>query len=442
MRNVKLGKLWDSLHSSYWFVPTLMAIMATALAFVMLTLDRKGFYGPIEKWGWIYTGGPDGARALLSAVAGSMISVAATAFSITIVALQLAAANFGPRLLRNFMQDTSNQFVLGTFLGTFVYSIFVLRTIRGEDYNIFVPQISVTVGMVLAIISIAVLIYFIHHASTIIQASHVISEVSTDLDSTIERLFPQKIGYAPSDNQRQIGEISPSFELEALPIQASGSGYIQAIDDEELLKIACKHNLLFRLKSRPGDFIVQGNVLLIAWPEKCVNQKLPQQIRNAFIIGRERTEQQDIEFPIDQLVEIALRALSPGINDPFTAVRCIDRLTAGLCRLAQIDFPSPYRYDGNNNLRVIADLVTFPELTDRAFNQIRRYGKTDAVVTFRLIEGITTIATYTRKSKDRAALRRHADKIWQDSSESLSQEQDRQDVQQRYQDAIKALEQH
>jgi uncharacterized membrane protein len=206
MKNVKLSKVWDSLHSSYWFIPTLMAAISIILAWAMLTVDRTG---GTPNWWWIYTGGTDGARSLLSSVAGSMVSVVATAFSITIVALQLASSNFGPRLLRNFMQDTGNQIVLGTFIATFIYCLLVLRTIHGEGdgYSFFVPQLSVTVGTVLAIASMGVLIYFIHHASTIIQASHVITQVSGDLDKTIDRLFPEKIGHSAAKNPWQVGEI-------------------------------------------------------------------------------------------------------------------------------------------------------------------------------------------------------------------------------------------
>ncbi|MBD0390195.1 MAG: DUF2254 domain-containing protein [Nostoc sp. C3-bin3] len=439
MRNVKISKLWDQLHSSYWFIPTVMAVVATALAFTMLNLDRTGKVN-IDYW-WIYTGGADGARSLLGSVAGSMISVAATAFSITIVALQLAASNFGPRLLRNFMQDTGNQIVLGTFIGTFIYCLFVLRTIHGEGdgYEQYVPQLSVTVGTLLAIISISVLIYFIHHASTIIQASHVIQNVSEDLHSAIERLFPQKIGRGEPEDRQGIEEIPMSFEKEALPIRANGTGYLQAIDDEELMKIACKHNLLIRLQVRPGKFLIQGSNLALAFPGKKVNKKLTKQINDAFILGKERTEQQDIEFPIDQLVEIALRAISPGINDPFTAIRCIDRISAGLCHLVQRDFPSPYRYDNNNKLRFIAEGVDFRGLVDRAFNQIRQYGKSDAGVIIRLLEAIATIATYTNNSKYQASLRHHADMILQDSREGLSQEQDRKDVEESYYQVIKNL---
>ncbi|MBE8987779.1 DUF2254 domain-containing protein [Nostoc sp. LEGE 12450] len=439
MRNVKLSKLWDQLHSSYWFIPAVMAVVATALAFTMLNLDRTGKVD-IDYW-WVYTGGADGARSLLGSVAGSMISVAATAFSITIVALQLAASNFGPRLLRNFMQDTGNQVVLGTFISTFIYCLLVLRTIHGEGdgYEQYVPQLSVTVGTLLAIISIGVLIYFIHHASTIIQASHVIENVSEDLHSAIKRLFPERIGHAESEHKQGIEEIPMSFEKEALPIRANGTGYLQAVDNGELMKIACKHNLLIRLKVRPGKFLIQGSDLALVFPGKKVNKKLTKQINDVFILGKERTEQQDIEFPIDQLVEIALRAISPAINDPFTAIRCIDRISAGLCHLVQRDFPSPYRYDKNNKLRFIAKGVDFQGLVDRAFNQIRQYGKSDAGVTIRLLEAIAVIATYTNNSKYQASLRHHADMILQDSHEGLSQEQDYKNVEESYYQVIKNL---
>ncbi|PMB17032.1 DUF2254 domain-containing protein [Fischerella thermalis] len=440
MNNVKLGKLWDTLHSSYWFLPTIMAIGAVALAFAMLALDRASMLAT-EKWWWIYTGGPDGARSLLEAVAGSMVSVTATAFSITIVALQLAASNFGPRILRNFMQDTGNQFVLGTFIGTFIYCLLVLRTVHGEGdgYEQFVPQFSVTVGILLAIFSVGVLIYFIHHASTIIQASQVIQNVSEDLDKATHRLFPEKIGHSEPEQEQRVTEIPLSFEEKAYPIRANATGYLQAIDNEELMKIACKHNLLLRIKFRPGKFIVKGSDLVMVFPGERVNQKLSKQINDAFILGKERTEQQDVEFPINQLVEIALRAISPAVNDPFTAIRCIDRLSAGLSGLVQRKFPSPYRYDDNHNLRIIAEPFSFEQLVDRAFNQIRQYAQSDAAVTIRLLEAIATIATYTTNPKHKTVLRRHAEMILRGSQEGLSEELDRKDVEERYYSAIKAL---
>ena len=442
MNNAKFSKLWDSLHSSYWFIPMLMALGAIALAFAMISLDRAGKTGPIEQLGWVYAGGPDGARAVLSAVAGSMATVTATAFSITIVALQLAASNFGPRLLRNFMQDTGNQLVLGTFIATFIYCLLVLRSIHGEDYNLFVPQLSVTVGIALAIISIGVLIYFIHHASTIIQASHVITEVSHDFDQAIDRLFPEEIGQNQSESQRPIGEIPEQFEREAVAIRATDAGYLQVIDDNTLMQLASQHELLIRLQAQPGQFLVKGNELVRIYPRERVDRSLADHIRKAFILGRERTEQQDIEFPINQLVEIALRAISPAVNDPFTAIRCIDRLSAGLSSLAQRQFPSPYRYDKAQNLRVIAQVVTFERLIDQAFNPIRQYAQSDSAVTVCLLVAITRIAEANRYTIYQCILRHHAEMILRGSKKGLSEEYDRKAVEKRYDRVIETIEQN
>ncbi len=441
MKNVKIAKFWDSLQSSYLFVPAVIVAIAIALAVAMLTLDRQGYYGPLENWGGIYTGSTDGARAMLAAIAGSTITVAGTVFSITIVALQLAASNFGPRLLRNFMKDIGNQVVLGTFIGTFIYCLLVLRTVRGngDDYNSFIPQLSVTVALALALVSISLLIYFIHHASTIIQASHVISEVSADLDSATDRLFPEKIGRGLSESGRQVAEIPANFDEDAYPVKAAKSGYLQAIDDEKLMQIASEQELIVRLEFRPGKFVVQGSELMMVYPGKRVNQKLTKKFRDIFILGTERTEQQDIEFPIHQLVEVALRAISPAVNDSFTAIRCIDRLSAGLSRLAGRDSPSPYRYDGLGKLRIITQPVTFAGLTDAAFNQIRQYSNSDVSVTIRLLEAIATIARYTQNQKDRIALRRHAEMIQRDSNDAVSEEWDKKDIEKQYQAVLKAL---
>jgi uncharacterized membrane protein len=425
MRNIKLSKFWDTLRSSYWFLPSLIAVAGMILAFAMLALDQAEAVktGELD---WIYRGGSEGARGLLSAVASSMVTVAATVFSITVVALQLAASNFGPRLLRNFMQDTGNQIVLGTFIATFLYSLLVLRTIHGEDYNLFVPQLSVTVGIALAIASIGVLIYFIHHASTIIQASHIIADVARELDAAIDRLFPEQVEQSEPEKHSAIEVIPPQFDPQAYSIKSIHTGYLQAIDDQLLMKIACKYDLLLHLTSKPGEFIVKDSILMLIYPEERGSQKLTNEMNRAFLLGKERTEQQDVEFPINQLVEIALRALSPGINDPFTAIRCIDRLTAGLSHLAKRKFPSAYRYDHDDQLRIITEPIAFKQLVDTAFNQIRHYGKSDLIVTLHLLRAIAQIASCTHRPHDRLALEYQAEMIVQGSKEGLFQQREQQ----------------
>jgi uncharacterized membrane protein len=340
------------------------------------------------------------------------------------------------------MQDTGNQIVLGTFIGTFIYSLLVLRTIRGDgdDFDKFVPQLSVTVGLLLAIASIGVLIYFIHHASTIIQVSHVIADTSKELDRAIDRLFPEKLGRGASQSQLEEEDIPADFDVNTYGVKAKDSGYLQAIDNEELMKLACKHDLLLRLNYRPGKFVIPGNEWIVIYPRKYVTRKLLKKLDDTLILGKERTEQQDVEFPIEQLVEIALRALSPSLNDPFTAIRCIDRLSAGLSHLAQKDFPSPYRYDNQGNLRIIAESVTFVGILDTAFNQIRQNGKSDVAVTIRMLEAIAIIALYTPTQKERAALLHHAEMIWHDSQQEIAAELDQKDIEERYKVVKQALE--
>lgn len=441
MKYAKLAKLWDSLHSSFWFVPTLMVSLALGLSLITIWIDHKQEANIVERIGWAYSLGPSGSRAILSAIAGSMVSVATTAFSITIVALQLASSQFGPRLLRNFMQDTGNQIVLGTFISTFVYSLMVLRTVNGVENDEFVPHLSVTIGLGLAIASVGVLIYFIHHSASSIQVDQVIKQVGYDLDVAIDQLFPERIGRSASKHQQEesLAAIPADFDRVACPIKTIASGYIQAIDDNQLMQVATENNLLLRVQQRPGHFVIKGSELVQVFPGEKVNKKLVVKINDAFLLGSRRSEQQDVEFPIDQLVEIAIRALSPGINDPFTAIRCIDQLSAALCHLAQREIPSPYRYDDHSQLRIIAEPISFADATDAAFNQIRQYGKSSVAVTMRLLEAIAAIAPFTHRTTDRTTLQRHADMIERGSQEGIAEELDYNNVKERYLTAVKAI---
>lgn len=445
MNYIRFSKFWDSLNSSFWFVPTLMVALSIALSFITIGIDQSRETDLIGNIGWAYALGPNGSRAILSAIAGSMVSVATTAFSITIVALQLASSQFGPRLLRNFMQDTGNQIVLGTFISTFVYSLMVLRTINGVDENEFVPHLAVTCGIGLAIASIGVLIYFIHHSASSIQVDQVIHRVGCDLNAAIDRIFPEQIGRSAQWQRQNAGSANIPVDFDQVAeaietVRAADGGYVQAIDDDQLMSLAIEHDLLLRVSQRPGRFVVKGSALVQVFPGEKLTKHLAAQINTAFVYGSQRTEQQDVEFSIDQLVKIAARALSPGVNDPFTAVRCIDQLSAALCRLAQRDMPSPYRYDDQNQLRVIAEPTSFGDVVDTAFNQIRQYGQSSVAVTMRLLEATATIATFTHRPGDKIALQRQAEMIMRGSEQSISEELDRQDIKDRYLHAVQLLE--
>jgi len=439
-----LRAIWYDIRSSFWFLPALMVVSSIILSYLMILLDANFVNNSwIESLSWIYNNKPEGARALLSTVAGSMITVAGVVFSITIVALTLASTQYGPRLLGNFMRDRGNQIVLGTFIATFTYCLLILRTITGGEGKTFVPHLSVTLGVLFAIFSISVLIYFIHHAAISIQASNVIAGVSKNLNKTVEKIFPDKIGEGKSDLPdwwNAPSELPEDFEENSYSILSSKSGYLRVIDAHGLFSLAKDKDLILKIENYPGDFIVKNDRIVQVWPWRADNEELVDGINNAFIFGKERTSEQDIEFAIDQLVEIAVRALSPGINDPFTAIMCIDHLSVALSEVAGRVTPSELRYDKDNKLRVIAKPETFDDLLSSAFNQIRQYGRASVSVTIRLLESLIVIATNTKRGRDYDSIRHHAEMIKRGSDEALPEESDRKDVDQRYKQLIEILD--
>ena len=436
----RLRYIWEQLRSTYWFIPMAMLVLGVVLSTGSITLDQA-----LERRGWqllpwLYPGGPEEARALLSTIAGSMINVAGVTFSITIVTLSLASSQFGSRLLRNFMRDAGNQVVLGAFIATFVYAIVVLQTVSGVEGRVFVPQVSVTIGILLAVLGLVVLVYFIHHVSASIQAENVIAAVGRDLDDAIERLFPEQ-GEAPSRGPRPRLEaaIPSGFGGPGEPVPAAQTGYLQAIDLDGLIKFARERDLVLRVEHRPGDFVVEQSDLVSVWPADEMGDELVNRVNDAFIVGVRRLRLQDVEFAINQLVEIAVRALSPGINDPFTAIACIDRLGASLARLAERGIPAAHHFDADGQLRLITDVVTFPGIVDAAFNQIRQDGRSSAAVTIRLLESIALIAAYARNEDQRAALRNQAGMIWRSSEAARPEERDREDVKKRDERVLRTL---
>ncbi len=374
---------------------------------------------------------------MLGVIAGSMITIAGVVFSMTLVALSLASSQLGPRLLHNFMRDTTTQTVLGTFVATFLYCLIVLRTIRRPDEITFVPHLSVTLGVLLAVVSVGLLIYFIHHVSVSIQANEVVALVGTELIEGIERLFPENIGRGAPQIPTEPPDTAflDTFDRQAHPVGSAGDGYLQFVDGMVLMALAMKEDVVIRLERRPGNYIVAARPLALVWPGSRVTDQLKGRINSAFILGNQRTSVQDIEFAVNQLVEIAVRALSPGVNDPFTAMTCVDHLGSALCRLAQRDMPSPYRHDSQDQLRLITPIFTFPDVTEAAFNQIRQSGRTSTAVTIRLLETIAEVARSVHRPEDRAALLRHAKMIARGARGGLSEGEDRQEVEERYRTA-------
>ncbi len=436
----KLVNLAGRLRTSLWFIPSLLVAGSFLLALIIPELDARLLSDGSRFIPGFYHGGADGARAVLAAIAGSMITVTGVTFSITIVSLTLASTQFGPRLLDQFLRDRGNQFVLGIFLATFLYCLLVLRRVNGLENELFVPHLSVTVGIVFAVLSLGVLIYFIHHAAQTIRAENVIALVGADLHRAIERFYPQEIGEnAGNQTEAPPGLQTESPATESTAIGSRKSGYIQAIDGEGLLALATKRNLILRLNYKPGRFVMPGGALVNVWPVT-PDEDLSQQVNDLFILGSQRTGEQDLEFSIEQLVELAVRALSPGINDPFTAIHCTDQLAASLVKLTHRSMPSRFRYDDQKRLRLIADFDEFDDLTNGAFNQIRQYAAGSAAVTIRLLEVIGEIGLQAVSGAQRATLLRHARMIERGARRNLHEPEDLKDAQARFEKTRGILE--
>ncbi|HEU5014955.1 MAG TPA: DUF2254 domain-containing protein [Roseiflexaceae bacterium] len=437
----------EGLRANFWFIPTLMVIGATVLALGLLYVDNHFITTIPPSLSYVYQGGADGAQSLLSTLASSVIGVAGTTFSITIAALTLASTQFGPRLLNNFVRDRGNQFVLGTYIATFTYCLLVLRTIRSSNNpsveQALVPHISVTVAVLLSLLNLGVLIYFINHIAITIQINHVIATIGEDITKAVERLFPEQIGMGlhEFDDGSEEGKerFRDWFEAEAYAIQSDEGGYVQFVDTEAIMNLAKEHDVIIHLLHRPGDYVIGGSDLAFIYPAARVSEDMAEQLNGTLAVGPNRTKQQDIQFSIDQLVEVAVRALSPAINDPFTAITCVNELGEALCRLAQRRFPSSYRYDEDQHLRVIAESLSFKNVVDVAFDKIRNYAGDSTAVTLRMMEVIAIIMKCTRAQEQRAALQRQADMILRGSEQKLAEEQDRADVAERHEEVLRVL---
>ena len=414
----RLLRTAEDLRTSYWFLPSLMAFTAVLLASAMIWIDTHVGSGWMDGLPWLYAARPNGARQVLSAIGGSMITVAGTVFSVTIASVVFASGQYGPRLLSNFMSDRGNQVTLGTFIATFVYCLLVLRTIRSPEESAsaaFVPNLALLVAVGLALCSIAVLIFFIHHVPSKLHINHVIEDVGVRLIDQIDARFPECLG-----EPRPTDGAPPAAPEARTVITARKTGYLQVIGDETLLHLATRNDLVVRLLHQPGDFVHVGRVMAQAWPPERCGQETTDALAAAFAVGSRRNALQDLRFLIDELVEIAARALSPGVNDPFTAATCLDWLGAALSDLCRRDLPSPLREDEAGALRVIAPPVTFEQFIERSFGALMQYCATDMVAALAFIDVLADVAQDCTDPTRRARITGYVDQIVVLAEHSLS----------------------
>jgi uncharacterized membrane protein len=368
---------FDSIRTGFWFVPIVMLLLSFLLALGFLRLDQTLDPGIEASLPWAYTGGPSGARSLLSTIAGSMITAASVTFSLASVALSIASQQYGSRVLRNFMRDKVTQFLLGTFVSTFLYSVMVVRDIRGSEYGGgFVPSISVTIAIVLSVASLVLLVYFIHHVSTSIQASRIISVIAEEITADIPRLFPSGVGQASRDLEG-LGRLQNG---RTATINIAESGYLQMIDADSLMKVAVRRDLVIEIVCLPGAHLIQGMTVAHVYGNAVLEGEDLDLTVKAFALGGQRTPAQDIRYPFQQLTDVVVRALSPAINDPFTAINGIDELTAGISALARRERVAESRQDDQGKLRLVIPQVTIGAILRETVGHIAIYGAADHFV--------------------------------------------------------------
>lgn len=367
----------DELRTGFWFVPLLMLGLACGLAVVVLHLDERFDPGIQAALGWAYAGGPEGARSLLSTIAGSMITAASVTFSLASVALSLASQQYGSRVIRNFMRDRITQVLLGTFVSTFIYSVLVVRTIRGSDVSGgFVPAIAVSFAIGLALASLVLLILFIHHISASIQASRILSVAADNTHDAITKLYPA--------DEELAGEGSNDVALDTTrpetTVVSHRSGYVQAVDLDAMVDIARRVSGVIELVVKPGDHLVPGVSVARVWGVAALPAEDRKAVQEALLLGSERTPAQDIRYQFQQLTDVVVRALSPGINDPFTAINGIDQIAAALNELARADRVSHGQQDEAGALRLVVPTPTLAEILDETVGHIAIYGAKDRFV--------------------------------------------------------------
>ena len=429
-----LGSHWrrENLRTNLWLVPSLEVLGAAVLFGCTLSLDRAAYRGAFAVPAWMISGSADAARQILTAIAAAVITVVGVVFSIILVTLTLASTQFGPRMLRNFIRDRGTQLTLGTFVATFVYAVLVLVSIGPGSHGDFVPHIGVTTTLGLMVADLGVLIYFIHHTAVSIQLPQVIASIARDLADAIETQGGDQ-HFHDRGPERGPGttEIVALLESGSEAVLASASGYVQFIRLDSLVTFATDADVVLSLMHRPGHFITQGQPVATVWPPTAAVQ-VSDVLGRSHLTGPNRILSQDVSFGIDQLVEIAIRALSPAVNDTFTALTCIDWLGDSLCKVMRHWHPARVHRDSQGYIRVMAAQPSYERLVQRAFEKIRQAGQGMPAIMIRQLEALAKMMTETSSASQRRLLLDQAEMIQRACERSVAEASDRDDVQRRF----------
>ncbi|MEX1025502.1 MAG: DUF2254 domain-containing protein [Planctomycetota bacterium] len=427
--HARAQNLWKDVSSSYWFRPGLIVIGGALLAFLAVWLDRR-FGVDQEHQPWLFIGEASSSRSILRTVASAMITIASLTFSMTLVALTLASSQFGPRLLANFMRDRVNQTALGIFVGTFVYCLLVLRTVRADGDVAFVPHYATNIAIGLGVVGVLALLVYFHHVAQSIRADHVVTKIRYDYDLTVERVLVDvdEARSAPQGDELDLGK-------HPREVTAQRDGLLQTIESEQLLEALVSSDCRARLLRRPGDHVIEGEP--IALVTESADDELVERVSKAFVWGSRRNTFQDLECSILRLVDVAVRALSAGTNDPQTAKRCLAELGGSLATVMRREFPSSIWCDEVGEARVEVLVADFEGLAATAFHEIRQYGAGQLSVLMYLIDVLGRLIALARTSEQRLVLFAHLELASQAAMEAVETDSDRKDLQ-RHLDAARS----
>lgn len=424
----------EALRTTFWLVPCLLVVVALVLFAATFAGDLAAYHHQLTLPFWFRTGSADAGRQVLIAIAAAIITVTTVVFSITILALTLASQQFGPRMMRNFVRDLGNQLSLGIFVGTFVYTVVTLGTITTTSTGEFVPHLSITVSEALLLVDVGVLVYFIHHIARSIQLPEVIARIADDLLVAIDTEFPpvlEDTDPGPAETGRSAADLVALLDERGVTVPATTSGYLQFVAYGQLVRIAAQLDAVIRLSHRPGHFVLADRPLATVWPGGAAGQ-VRAALAKAHLTGPHRTLNQDPVFAIDQLVEIAIRALSPAVNDTFTALTCIDWLSAGLSQISARTFGEGVYRDTHGRIRLIELEPSYPRMVNRAFDKVRQAGHGMPAVIIRLLESLVHITEYTRDEAQRQILLRQAEMIVRGAEREVDEPDDLADILRRH----------
>ncbi|MCA9127924.1 MAG: DUF2254 domain-containing protein [Planctomycetales bacterium] len=434
---------WDELREKMWFIPSVYCVAAIVVAFVVLSIDREFEIGSDAFLPFLQTTGGSG-RIVLGSLIGALVTVLGLVFSLTMLSVSQTASQYGPRLIRSVFDSNIAQNTIGFILSTVVFCMIVLRSIRDlkDSGSLFTPHLSILTAELASAACIFVLLAFTNHVTRCMRAETLIQSIYNDLIRAAEDLFPAVAEIRDADGIELSNVSAWSDLVNAKSLTSGQSGYLQAIQLQGVVACASERGHRLEISHRAGDFIHAGEVIArvqLSQDEAEGTKDSLENYQSFFLIGTVRTLRQDIEAGVLELVEAGVRALSPGVNDPITAINVIDYVSSFMRDLAGRQWPNPILVDGDGIPVLRVNVTDFRGVLNAGFDQLRQYAGNSVAVNCRLLEGLAAIAISSTQPEDRAAIKRQADMIVRAADRNIFEPEDKRDIRARAEQVDKAI---